>query len=93
MNFAKQVMLDVTKKVVQMAWRAEPGNEPLFKEVGNPKIIGEIGANGVKIVIGIDIIAKIFTRNIKLGLGNVDHVTRWELKILILLATKMATLV
>ena len=52
-------MLDVTK-VVQMAWCAELGNGPLFEEVGNPKIIGEIGANVVKIVIGVDIIAENF---------------------------------
>ena len=56
-------MLDVTK-VVQMAWRAELGNGPLFEEVGNPKIIGEIGANVVKIVIGVDIIAEKFPQEI-----------------------------
>ena len=51
-------------KVVQMAWRAELGNGPLFEEVGNPKIIGEIGANVVKIVIGVDIIAEKFPQEI-----------------------------
>ena len=53
-------MVDVTK-VVQMAWRAELGNGPLFEEVGNPKIIGEIGA---KIVIGVDIIAENFHKKL-----------------------------
>ena len=48
-------------KVVQMAWRAELGNGPLFEEVGNPKIIGEIGA---KIVIGVDIIAENFHKKL-----------------------------
>ena len=56
-------MLDVTK-VLQMAWRVELGNGPLFEEVGNPKIIGEIGANVVKIVIGVDIIAEHFHKKL-----------------------------
>ena len=54
-------------KVVQMAWRAELGNGPLFEEVGNPKIIGEIGANVVKIVIGVDIIAENFHKKYQTG--------------------------
>ena len=54
-------------KVVQMAWRAELGNGPLFEEVGNPKIIGEIGANVVKIVIGVDIVAENFHKKYQTG--------------------------
>ena len=59
-------MVDV-RKVVQMAWRAKLGNGPLFEEVGNPKIIGEIGANVAKIVIGVDIIAEYFHKKYQTG--------------------------